>query len=134
MKKTICPLIAVLLVLLIGCGGYKLPTAARIIEAQQSSADMFGDYSYCAKFKLSDAELAALRKQGFGWFPQIKEGYVSKATWGKARLPSNVVHLIEGLDVHLKSGPEPSAQYSHLYEWVDGGFWRLIAIDATEIA
>jgi len=137
-KKIRTGLALALLALLVGCGdnklpgNYKLPDAANMIEEQQSACDMHGDFSYCAKFTLSEADMKSLRKQGFAWFPQIKEGHVSKAGWATGALPENVAHLVNGLDIHLKSAPKSSTQYSYLYEWVDGGFWRLITIDDTE--
>ena len=118
--------------LLVGCGGYKLPDAAKVIEEHESSSDFQGDFSYCARFTLEEDKLEALRREGFDWFAPIREGHVSTKDWAAGVLPYNIAALINGLDVRLASGPSTSASYTYLYEWVDGGFWRLVAIDEKE--
>jgi hypothetical protein len=51
---------------------YYLPPEAQIVEAKADTADIFGDFSMCASFRLSDQEMNRLREEGLDWFPPMR--------------------------------------------------------------
>jgi hypothetical protein len=108
---------------------YHLPPAAKIIEAKADSADVFGDFSMSAAFTLPDEELEELLKKGFDWFYPMRKGYVSDRNWITSTLPQKILEVNEIPRLHLENGPKDSIIYTYLYEWVDGGWWRLVIVD-----
>ncbi|HUW55115.1 MAG TPA: hypothetical protein VMZ92_00620 [Planctomycetota bacterium] len=127
-----CAVLTVIIVSrFIGCIAderYELPAAAEIVEKDVGTSDFHGDFDYCARFALSETELDKLRGSGFNWAP-MRKGFTSKAQWQQGVLPKEVMGLMSNLDVRLKDAPQGGASYTYLYEWVDGGWWRLFVID-----
>ena len=126
MKKIIS---LALLILICSCSAQHTPEGVKIIEEQISSSDHFGDYSYCVRIKINKKQLKELKQKGFSWFPAHIEKNLSPPNWKNAKIPEDIISLVNGLDVHLDNPPKGNKIYEYIYQWKDGGFWRLVVID-----
>lgn len=114
-------------------GGLTLPPSAQIIEEAEGSADFHGDRSLAISFSVSPQDAQALSRTQYPWMTEIDpplpaDWRQDTCSWQTGPLPVEVRTLIRGLDVHLNA-PPPSGNYAYLFRWVDGGWWRLLAID-----
>ncbi len=111
---------------------YTMPAAAQIIDQYTSKADWFGDFDYCATFRVPDAEYDQLLLNGFNWIykgrgsttptPHVPE-------WRQGPLTN--VSLANSCLGGLKPGLRGSTIYRYLFE--EGEGWqRLLIIDEKE--
>ena len=108
---------------------YALPPAVDIIEGKADVADIFGDYSMCASFTLSEPDLQALRRQGLNWFPSLRAGYNSESDWSMGTLTQERSDRFDYIGFMLDNKPDPNNTYSYIREDVDGGWQRAVAIN-----
>ncbi len=110
---------------------YTMPVAAQIIDQYTSKADPFGDFAYCASFRVSDSELNNLLSKGWDWiqadslratsgFPGWQTGRIARAITG-------------GECDNLKPWLDEANIYRYLLAKGDRNDWiRLLAIDEKE--
>ena len=111
---------------------YTMPAAAQIIDEYTSLADWFGDFEYCAAFRISDTEHDRLLQNGFNWI------YMGR---GSTTPTPNVPQWLDGRLLspdlsgscfnRLITRPDYSATYRYLFD--AGDDWeKLLAIDEKE--
>ena len=110
---------------------YTMPAAAQIIDQYTSTADNFGDFDYCATFRVSDAEYDQLLQNGFNWI-YMGQGNTTPTPyvpiWRGGHLSGNGFSLSSGCFARLSASPTASQEYRYLMD--DGpDFVRLLAID-----
>lgn len=106
---------------------YTMPAAAQIIDQYTSKADFFGDFDYCATFRVSDAEYDRLLLNGFNWI------YMGR---GSTTPTPHVPHWAYGSQAALPlgnsclSGLQPGFQDSTTYRFLleEGEDWRRLLI------
>ena len=111
---------------------YTMPAAAQIIDEYTSLADWFGDFEYCATFRVSDTEYDRLLQYGFNWI-YMGQGSTTPTPnvpkWLDGRLPEQ--DLVGACFDRLTTKPNKSAAYHYLFE-AGNGWERLLAIDEKE--
>jgi hypothetical protein len=106
---------------------YYLPPEAEIVEARAGTADIFGDFSMCASFRLSDQEMIRLRDEGLNWFPPMRgDDLADNAAWKEGVLSESVILRVSEM---LDTGPGESIIYTYIDEWSDRDWHRLLIID-----
>jgi hypothetical protein len=94
---------------------YELPASALITEEHATSADFFGDYTYCAVFTLPASQMGALSEKGFDWIVsdpwELPED--ERSQWITGRLPSQAQGWLGSC---LHDPPEGEATYLYLYK------------------
>lgn len=108
---------------------YVLPASVNIIEGKANVADIFGDFSMCASFTLSESDMQALRRQGLNWFPAVKKGYASESNWSTGTYTEAISGIYGHIGYMLDDKPDPKDTYSFIKEDVDGGWQRTVGID-----
>ncbi len=111
---------------------YTMPAAAQIIDQYASPMDFFGDFEYCAAFRVSDTEYDSLLRNGFNWI-YIGQGSTTPTPnvphWKDGRLPDYNLSIGECFN-RLTAKPN-SATYHYLLD--EGVDWEyLLAIDEKE--
>lgn len=108
---------------------YTLPASADVIEQKADSADFFGDYAYCALFKLPSSEIGELIEKGFEWIDSDPWNLPpeEKPEWKTGILPDEVLNGF----YCLKNRPHRATVYNYLYKWDDliDNQWRAFVID-----
>ncbi len=112
---------------------YTMPTAAHIIDEYTSLADWFGDFEYCAAFRVSDAEYDRLFQNGFNWI-YMGQGSTTPTPnvpqWKDGHLPEYNLSIGDCFN-RLTAKPNNSTTYHYLLEEGQGRIY-LLAIDEEE--
>ncbi len=111
---------------------YTMPASAQIIDQYTSEADPFGDFTYCASFRLSDPELDILLSKGFAWIQAESWGIptLGLPSWQTGQIPHDIPsHACN----NIKPWLDEAKIYRYLFD--RGGRidrMRLLAIDEKE--
>ncbi len=111
---------------------YTMPASAQIINQYASEADFFGDFDYCAAFRVSDVEYDGLLQNGFNWI-YMGQGSATPTLelpkWQNGDLPEP--KLLSACFDHLTIKPDDSTAYRYLFE--EGKDWKkLLVINEKE--
>ncbi|MBE2272508.1 MAG: hypothetical protein IAE80_30010 [Anaerolinea sp.] len=111
---------------------YTMPAAAQILDQYTSPSDFFGDFTYCASFRLPESELDNMISKGFDWV-QSGSGVTSTSglpKWQTGRFPRE----IPGSPCdNLKPWLDEVKTYRYLFAKGERNDWmRLLAIDEKE--
>lgn len=114
-------------------GGLTLPPSAVIIENVEGPSDFHGDRSTCMSFRVSPQDAQQLIRTQYQWMNSIDTSLPAgweqaPCRWQAGNMDSRIRGFITGLDAHL-AAPPPNSMYDYVFRWVDGGWWRLLAID-----
>jgi len=110
---------------------YTMPTAAQMIDDYTSLADWFGDFDYCAAFRVSDTEYDRLLQNGFNW---IYTGLGSTTptphvpVWEEGYLSGNDFSIANECFARLSARPTSTQKHRYLLD-SQSDFVRLLAID-----
>jgi hypothetical protein len=110
---------------------YTMPAAAQIIDEYTSLADWFGDFEYCATFRVPDAEYDWLLQNGLNWI-YMGQGSTTptphEPVWKGGRLSGSGFSLSSRCFARLSVSPTSSQEYRYLID-DEPDFVRLLAID-----
>lgn len=112
---------------------YTMPAAAQIIDEYTSLADWFGDFQYCAAFRVSDTEYDSLLQNGFNWI-YMGQGSTTPTPnvpqWKDGHLPDYNLSIGDCFN-RLTTKPNKSTVYHYLLD--EGQDWvYLLAIDEQD--
>ncbi len=112
---------------------YTMPAAAQIIDEYTSLADWFGDFEYCAVFRVSDTEYDSLFQNGFNWIYMGRGSTTPTPNvpqWKDGHLPDYNLSIGDCFN-RLTTKPNKSTVYHYLLD--EGQDWvYLLAIDEKD--
>jgi hypothetical protein len=111
---------------------YTMPAGTQFIDQYSSPSDFFGDFIYCASFRLSESELDNLTSKGFDWI-QAKSSVTATLgipNWQTGRVP---LEIPDSPCDNLKPWLNEAKTYRYLFAKGERNDWmRLLAIDEQE--
>jgi hypothetical protein len=111
---------------------YTMPAATQFIDQYAGPMDFFGDFTYCATFRLPESELNNLISQGFDWIQAESWGTTTSGApnWKMGK----IARTIPGSPCdNLKPWLDEAKTYRYLFAEGERNEWmRLLAIDERE--
>src|SRR5512139_3751075 len=71
---------------------YKMPAATQFIDQYAGPMDFFGDFTYCASFRLPESELDNLTAEGFNWIDAASSvtSTLEIPSWQTGQIPQEI--------------------------------------------